>query len=49
MLLERCFGLARSGATVRGEGAEVHGMMYGAAAAFLICFALPALRPLLRV
>jgi hypothetical protein len=31
------------------EGAEVHGMMYGAAAAFLIYFALPAIRPLLRV
>ena len=107
MLLERCFGLARSGATVGGEvrgglttfmvmayiifvnpailgfagipalegqgppfaatqtatclvaycaikllrskGAEVHAMMYGAAAAFLIYFALPAIRPLLRI
>jgi AGZA family xanthine/uracil permease-like MFS transporter len=34
---------------LRGKGAEVHGMMYGAAAAFLIYFALPAIRPLLRI
>ena len=34
---------------LRGKGAEVHGMMYGAAAAFGIYFALPAIRPLLRV
>jgi AGZA family xanthine/uracil permease-like MFS transporter len=34
---------------LRGKGAEVHGMMYGAAAAFLIYFALPAIRSLLRV
>jgi len=34
---------------LRGKGAEVHGMMYGAAAAFVIYFALPAIRPLLRI
>ena len=34
---------------LRGKGAEVHGMMYGAATAFLIYFALPAIRPLLRI
>jgi AGZA family xanthine/uracil permease-like MFS transporter len=34
---------------LRGRGAEVHGMMYGAAAAFVIYFALPAIRPLLRI
>lgn len=49
MLLERCFALARSGVAVCGEGTEVHGMMYGSAAAFVIYFALPAIRPLLRV
>ena len=32
---------------LRGKGAEVHGMMYGTAAAFVIYFALPALRALL--
>ena len=31
---------------VRGKGAEVHPMMYGAALAFLVYFALPWLRPL---
>src|SRR5262249_18500078 len=29
---------------LRGKGAEVHGMMYGTAAAFVIYFALPAFR-----
>jgi len=33
---------------LRGKGREVHGMMYGAAAAFLIYFALPAIRALLH-
>jgi AGZA family xanthine/uracil permease-like MFS transporter len=32
---------------LRGKGAEIHGMMYGTAAAFVIYFALPALRALL--
>jgi AGZA family xanthine/uracil permease-like MFS transporter len=32
---------------VRGKGAQVHPMMYGAAAAFLLYFALPALRGVL--
>jgi AGZA family xanthine/uracil permease-like MFS transporter len=29
---------------LRGKGAEVHGMMYGTAVAFVIYFALPAIR-----
>ena len=32
---------------LRGKGAEIHGMMYVTAAAFVIYFALPALRALL--
>ena len=53
MLLERCFGLARAGATVGGEVRGglttfmVMAMMYGAVAAFVLYFALPAIRPLL--
>lgn len=31
---------------VRGKGGAVHPMMYGAALAFLVYFALPWLRPL---
>ena len=34
---------------LRGKGAEVHGMMYGAAAAFVIYFALPAIRPVFGI
>jgi hypothetical protein len=33
--------------TVIGVGAEVHGMMYGTAAAFVIYFAMPAIRAVL--
>jgi AGZA family xanthine/uracil permease-like MFS transporter len=33
---------------VRGRGGEVHPMMYGAAAAFVVYFALPALQALWR-
>jgi AGZA family xanthine/uracil permease-like MFS transporter len=34
---------------LRGKGREVHGMMYGTAAAFVIYFALPIIRSLLPV
>ncbi|HEV8530538.1 MAG TPA: NCS2 family permease [Methylomirabilota bacterium] len=33
---------------LRGKGAQVHAMMYGTAAAFVIYFAMPAVRALLR-
>ncbi len=33
---------------LRGKGGEVHGMMYGTAAAFVIYFAMPLVRTLLR-